>query len=203
MLGLMVVDAMVMPRLLTPDSWPTFLRLTNFTWMLHKLIRREPLINITAHYGNWELLGYAMAVIGYPVSAVARPLDNPFINKWLLGVRESRGMRIITKWGATTIVQDILRSGGRVGFTADQNAGDQGLFVPFFGRLASSYKSIGLLALQHHLPIVVGCAVRLPGNHFLYELQCSDIQPGDGDDDPQPSGAVFVDASPLAQPAAA
>jgi KDO2-lipid IV(A) lauroyltransferase len=108
------------------------------------------------------------------------------LNRWVLDIREARGMRIITKWGATPILQDVLRSGGRVAFIADQNAGDQGLFVPFFGRLASSYKSIGLLAMRYQVPIVCGFAPRL-GGRFEYELNTTDIiRPQDWADHPDP-----------------
>src|SRR5262249_46506392 len=115
-----------------------------------------------------------IAVMGFPMNALARPLDNRLINRWLLGVREARGLRILTKWGATPILQQILETGGRLGFIADQNAGDQGLFVPFFGRLASSYKSIGLLAMRYNVPIMVGAANRI-GPNFEYQLLTGDI----------------------------
>jgi len=69
-----------------------------------------------------------------------------------------------------------------LGFIADQNAGDKGMFVPFFGRLASSYKSIGLLAIRQEVPVVCGYAHRI-GPGFYYELGVADvIQPGDWQD---------------------
>jgi KDO2-lipid IV(A) lauroyltransferase len=186
MFQLFLVDAMVMPRCLTESSWPRYVRVGPLLGVLDRLIRDEPAIFVTGHCGNWELLGYALSVIGYPMHALARPLDNPYLNRWLLDVREARGLRIITKWGATPAVLGVLRSGGRVGFIADQNAGEQGLFVPFFGRLASSYKSIGLLAMRYRVPIVAGIAKRL-GGRFEYELSATDvIRPQDWEGQPDP-----------------
>ena len=40
-----------------------------------------------------------------------------------------------------------MERGGTLAFIGDQNAFDKGLFVPFFDRLASAYKSIALLAI--------------------------------------------------------
>jgi KDO2-lipid IV(A) lauroyltransferase len=186
MFQLFMVDAMITPRLITRTSWPRYVRLGKLQGVLERLVRGEPTIFITGHCGNWELLGYALAVIGYPLYALARPLDNPQLNRWILGIREARGMRIITKWGAAPILQEVLRSGGRVAFIADQNAGTQRLFVPFFGRLASSYKSIGLLAMRYEVPIVCGFAPRLSGR-FEYELTTTDIiRPEDWVDRPDP-----------------
>ena len=48
------------------------------------------------------------------------------------------------------------------------------MFVPFFGRLASTYKSIGLLAIQHNVPVIVGYA-RRRGDIFAFDLGVQDI----------------------------
>ena len=82
------------------------------------------------------------------------------MNRWLLGVANA-GQRIIAKKGATEEVTEFLARGGVVGFIADQNAGPKGIFVDFFGRKASTYKSIGILAMEYEVPVVVGYARRL------------------------------------------
>jgi KDO2-lipid IV(A) lauroyltransferase len=56
-----------------------------------------------------------------------------------------------------------------VSFIADQDAGRKGVFVDFFGRPASTYKSIALLAMQHEAPVVCVYARRL-GEQFAFEL---------------------------------
>lgn len=187
MFQLFMVETIATPRLITSTTWPNYIHLKDLGPVLVRLLSGERMIFITGHCGNWELLGYAMAVLGFPLHALARPLDNRYLNRWLMGIREARGMRIITKFGATEEVQNILNSpGGRIGFIADQNAGNSGLFVPFFGRLASSYKSIGLLAMHHEVPIVCGCARRL-GPRLEYDLYCSDIiEPEDWKSQPDP-----------------
>jgi len=167
------------PRLITRDSWPNRMTTGNLGPVLELLNARKPVILLTGHLGNWEVLGYLLAVIGYEIDAIARPIDNRLINDWLLGIRENQGMRIITKWDATERMLDVLGRGGALGFIADQNAGDKGMFVPFFGRLASSYKSIGLLAIREEVPVVCGYAHRV-GPGFHYELGVADvIQPAD------------------------
>jgi KDO2-lipid IV(A) lauroyltransferase len=174
MFKLFTVESMITPRLIAPATWSSYVRLGDVTQLMDTLVRNQPSVFVTGHYGNWELLGCALAAIGYPLTALARPLDNPLLNRWLLDVREARGMKILTKWGATPELQQTIRDRGRLGFIADQNAGDSGLFVPFFGRLASSYKSIALLAMRYHVPVIAGHARRL-NDRFEYELGYTDI----------------------------
>jgi Kdo2-lipid IVA lauroyltransferase/acyltransferase len=170
------------PRVISRDSWAKRMTAADLGPALDLLNARKPLILLTGHVGNWEVLGYLLAVIGYEINAIARPIDNRLINDWLLGIRENKGMRIITKWDATGRMLEVLGRGGALGFIADQNAGDKGMFVPFFGRLASSYKSIGLLAIREEVPIVCGYAHRT-GPGFHYELGVADvIRPEDWQD---------------------
>ena len=146
----------------------------------------QPVIMLTGHFGNWEVQGFLLALLGYDLEALARPIDNPLLNDWLLGIREARGLRVITKWDASQHMVDVLERGGALGFIADQNAGDRGIFVPFFGKLGSTYKSIGLLAVSQNVPVIcAGCSHIGPG--FRFEINEYDIiYPEDWQDQPDP-----------------
>lgn len=178
---MLFVEVLFTIRLVRLDTFMNHVRLGDFKRTLELLMRRgadgashNGLIMLTGHYGNWEILGYVLATLGFPTVAVARPLDNPYVNRWLLGVREKKGQRIVDKKGATLDITRTLDAGGTVGFIADQNAGPKGLFVDFFGRKASTYKSIGLLAMQYNVPVVIGYARRV-GTKFEFEIGTTDI----------------------------
>lgn len=170
----LVMEVCHTPRLLNYASWPQRTKLTKMGTAIEMLSAGQPAILLTGHLGNWEVLGSLLAILGYDLDAIARPIDNPLINDWLLGIRERRGLRIITKWNATDRMLAVLGRGGALGFIADQNAGDKGLFVPFFGKLASTYKSIGLLAISQNVPIICGYARRV-GDDYQYEMGTVDI----------------------------
>lgn len=179
-------EVMFTPRLISLDSWPGRVRMQGLERPLRIMLDDRPTVLVTGHFGNWELLGYVLATVGLDLDAIARPIDNPLINRWLLGVRQRQGMRIITKWGASDRMARVMETGGMLGFIGDQNAGDRGMFVPFFGRLASAYKSIGLLAMKYEAPVICGYARRLSGR-FEYELGATDvIEPSDWVDQPDP-----------------
>jgi KDO2-lipid IV(A) lauroyltransferase len=174
-LVMLAVEVLFTTRLIRLDTYGRYVTLTNFRDVLDLMLRGERgIIMLTGHYGNWEILGYVLATLGFPTTSIARPLDNPYVSDYVFGVREKTGQRIIAKKGATTEVTEVLDAKGTVGFIADQNAGSKGLFVDFFGRKASTYKSIGLLAMQYEVPVVIGYARRL-GDRFRFQVGVQDV----------------------------
>ncbi len=184
---MLFVEVLFTTRLIRIDTWSRFVELEKFDEVIKLLMERDRgLILLTGHYGNWEILGYVLATLGFETTSVARPLDNPYVNRWLMGVREKQGQRIIAKKGATSEITEVLDAKGAVGFIADQNAGSKGIFVDFFGRKASTYKSIGLLAMHYNVPVVIGYA-RRQGASFQFKIGSQDIiHPADwkSQDDP-------------------
>jgi len=173
-LVMLAVEVLFSPRLITVRSRPRYIELKNLSQPLRLLLENKGVIMVTGHYGNWELLGFTLAALGFDVVAVMRPLDNPYLNRYLFDIRERRGLKLLYKKGASAGMEDVLDEGGALCFIADQDAGRKGLFVDFFGRKASSYKAIALLAIQRQTPILVGCA-RRKGDRFQYEIQLHDM----------------------------
>src|SRR5205814_3841441 len=99
------------------------------------------------------------------------PLDNPYLDRYLASFRERTGQALIPKTGGFDQMVEVLRANRVLSFLADQDAGQRGLYVEFFGRPASTHKAIALLAIEHQAPVVVGYARRL-GTGFRYEVGC-------------------------------
>jgi len=161
---------------------------------LEVLLRGRPVVMITGHCGNWEVLGYGVSVLGFPMNALYRPLDNKYLDRWVRAQRERAGLTLLDKFGAMHLLPGLMERRAPVAFVADQNAGDRGLFVPYFGRLASTYKSIGLLAMRYDAPVIVAMALRVAGPEGGYaaggirhHLFVSDvIEPADWKGQPDP-----------------
>ncbi|MCA9040366.1 MAG: lysophospholipid acyltransferase family protein, partial [Planctomycetaceae bacterium] len=140
----------------------------------------RPLILLSGHFGNWEIANTTFGLFGYPAGVVARDLDNPYIHRWFEKFREFTGHQLISKKGGGTDMTDLMEQGGTVALLGDQDAGKRGLFVPFFGKEASTFKSIALLSIQMDAPILVGYTSRLPDNFMDrrwtgFEMGCADI----------------------------
>jgi KDO2-lipid IV(A) lauroyltransferase len=171
---MMLMEILHIPRKLHPTTWRERITLVGHEPVLDRLMSGGPMILLSGHFGNWEMAGYLFGVFGYPPNSVARTLDNPYLDRFLRRFREGTGQRMIPKNGGYDQMLDVLRGGGILSFLADQDAGQRGLYVDFFGRPASTHKAIALLAIEHRAPVVVGYARRI-GPGFRYEVGCDAV----------------------------
>jgi Kdo2-lipid IVA lauroyltransferase/acyltransferase len=106
------------------------------------------IIMVTAHLGGWEMFALASSAFGYPSNILARPIQNPKIDRWVQSARSRFGNEIISKQNAGLTCMRILKKGGILGILADLNAlPEEGVFVPFFVELACSTLAVAALAL--------------------------------------------------------
>lgn len=177
------VELAYTPRLVNHDGWSRQVRLGDVSGALTSLLRGEPCILVTGHCGNWELVGYTVSMLGFPMQAVYRPLDLKPLDNWVRESRQKRGLTLVSKFGAVRELPEGLQRGVPAGLVADQNGGDYGVFVPFFGRLTSTYKSIGILAMQFNATVICGMARRLkPGERADGTNTIATIGPTPNDD---------------------
>ncbi len=171
---LFVVELAHAPRKIHDSNWRDYVKLVDPIQLLEALLSDRPVTIVSGHFGNFELAGYIIGLLGFPTHTVARKLDNPFLDRFLNRFRGVTGQYMIPKKGGYDQIVEVMSSKGTMTFLADQHAGEKGCWVDFFGREASTHKAIALLAMQHDSPVAVGYAVR--GDRPLqYSLRCEDI----------------------------
>ena len=171
---MLTIDILYTPKLINKDNAEKYISFINCDEVISLLREHKGTVLLTGHYGNFEIMGYVLSLFDFDIYSIARPLDNPFLNKYLYGVRQKKGQKIINKKGASNDIGKILEKGASLGFIADQDAGRKGVFINFFGRKASSYKSIALSAMYYNVPIAVAVSRRV-GNKFLFEIEVQKI----------------------------
>src|SRR5690606_19800241 len=92
----------------------------------------------------------------------------------VLAARERLGVGVIDFQRATRQALHALRAGRAVAFAADQHAGRSGLWVPFFGRPASTYRGPALMALRTGAPVFLSIPLRMPDG--MYEITLEPIE---------------------------
>ncbi len=185
-----IIEIAQIPRLFRPRNWHRYVRILDPGPAVDRLLDGRPTILATAHLGNWEMIGYVLGAFGFRPQSVARPLDNPYLERLLKRFRTHTGQGIIYKRGAVDQVSEALRAGKVVAFLLDQDAGRRGVFVDFFGRPASTHKAMALLALKFDAPILVGFACR-SGTGLRYDAWVEQlIEPARYRHEPDPVHAI-------------
>jgi KDO2-lipid IV(A) lauroyltransferase len=136
----------------------------------------------TGHYGNWEIAAAAVAARGVPVAAIVRRQGNRLVDARLDQARRNLGVETVSQREAPSRIPRVLRANGVVGIVGDQDARGAGVFVPFFGRPASTHRGPALFALRFGAPVFACVARRLPGPGVRYEVSGSRVEvPRTGD----------------------
>ncbi|MBI1191155.1 MAG: hypothetical protein GC200_10810 [Tepidisphaera sp.] len=155
-------ELVLLPRLISQEGFTQQLTFGQIRPGLAALLGDSPCLLMTGHVGNWEVVGYAISMLGFPMHAVYRPLKLRPLDAWVRDSRARRGLALVSKFDAIDTLPKVLAPGRPVGLVADQTGGDRAEFVPYFGRLTSTQKVIGLLAMQHNATLICGYARRLP-----------------------------------------
>lgn len=112
-------------------------------------------IILTAHFGSWEMLAAAMVAHGFPVSVVHRTRDNPALEELVAQRRRAGGAELLARGNAARAVLRGLRDGRLLAIPFDQNCpAEEGIFVPFFGRLACTRVAPARIAARTGAPVV-------------------------------------------------
>ncbi|HSL82709.1 MAG TPA: lysophospholipid acyltransferase family protein, partial [Thermoanaerobaculia bacterium] len=128
----------------------------------------RPVLFVTGHCGNWELLAAAYSCRMKPATVVARAPDEAPLQRLLAGFRGRFGTRTVERGeaGAAKELLRTLRGGGVLAMLIDQDTRVEGVWVPFFGRPAYTPVGAARLALRRDVAVVPVFDERLPdGSH--------------------------------------
>lgn len=103
------------------------------------------IVLVSAHFGNWELLVLVIGYLGYSLNIVFRPLDNRLLNQYVNKRRIMYNSRLVSREEAFNKGCYALKQNELVILLTDQNQAKGGIFVPFFGKPASTAKGAAVL----------------------------------------------------------
>lgn len=153
-----------------------------------KVSRTGGIVVLTGHFGSWELLAAAMSAAGHPVVAVQRPRDNRALEAVASRIRAAGGAEMLPRGSAARAALRALRDGKYVAMLYDQNCKqEEGVFVPFFGRLACTRDGPPRLAMRTGAPVVPVFVYRQPDgfHHVARILPCVELVPEGSREDRQ------------------
>lgn len=155
-LGWQLAEFCQMPKY-TRDSSGEFIRYEGLEHYLSARERGRGVMIVTGHLGAWELSSFWHSLMGYPMAMVIRRLDHAGVDGLVNGIRCLHGNRVLHKDDFARGLIGSMRKGETVGILMDTNmTPPQGVFVPYFGRLACTASGLARVARK------TGAAV-LPG----------------------------------------
>ena len=157
--GRMLADFARFPRL-TRKNIEDLIVYDGFEHYASAHAQGKGVIFLTAHFGNWELSSFAHSLYGYPLNFTVRPMDNPLLDALITRYRCLSGGRPVDKNDFARRALQALRQGEAVGVLMDTNMlTPEGIFVDFFGRLASTTNAPARLARKTGAALVLGLAL--------------------------------------------
>ena len=164
------LDLLLVPRYFGGERWRGYVTLVGdcekfFAWL------KEPKssFNMSAHFGNWELLLAVVGKQGIGYSVIVRPPNLPLAAKWLERYRKFASCELIAKEGALKALLHRIRQKRPVALLADQNGGDFAPVMPFFGVPATWQTEFSRLVPRADGRVAFGWTVR-HGDEFKFDF---------------------------------
>ena len=137
--------------------------------------RGRGIVALTAHTGNWDLMGAYFAKCGIRVATIGREARVVALQDLLVRIREKYGIQTIWRQDPQAMKQLLsrLNRGWVIAALIDQDTYVHSRHVPFFGRYASTPDSLVKVAKRRNIPIVSTFIFRLESGKyriFLREL---------------------------------
>ena len=152
-LGRNVVDAARLPGV-TVENVDDLVTIEGLEHLESAYEQGRGVVAVSAHMGNFELMGSFLALKGFTVTVVAAPLFDPRLDELLQRNRARCGLNVVNRNRAAPAVLRALKKGHVVGLLVDQDTRGAGITVPFFGKPARTPTGPAILADRAGAPIV-------------------------------------------------
>jgi len=138
-------------------------------------------ILVSAHFGNFPILMTHLAMTGYKISAIMRPMRDARTEKFFTKGREKLGLKIIHSQPRNVCVMNTiktLRNNELIFILLDQNFGTAGVFVDFFGRKAATATGPVVLARRSGAALLPCFIIRQQGSRhkIIFEPEFKQVE---------------------------
>ncbi len=143
----------------------------NLEYLPQVLKKGKGAIVLTAHVGNWELGGFIISRLGYPLIAVALPHKERSVNNLFNEQRQSQGLTIVPNNVAIRECIRGLRGNRLVALLGDRDFNATGEIMDFFGKKTRIPKGPAAFALKTGAAIIPAFLTREENDRFTLTIE--------------------------------
>ena len=144
------------------------------------------IIFLSGHFANWEIMPITAADYGVKGGTVYRPVNNPYVDRWMVRQRTENGPAEVVSKGAqgTRRIFTLLRGGKSIFILVDQKT-NEGIPANFFGRMAMTTPAPAVLGLKIGAVLLPVTNERMGGARFRVTVHepITPVATGDHDRD--------------------
>ncbi len=152
--------------LLDKENIRNIVHIKNLQYIDEALSKGKGVITLTAHIGNWEIGGVAMALVGYSIGAVALPHRHKSVDNFFNSQRQRKGLTVIPLGRAARGCINFLRENKILALVGDRVFNATGELMDFFGRPTYLPEGPAVFNLKIGTPIVPGFVIRNKDDTF-------------------------------------
>lgn len=169
-LGKSVLETLYMPNL-TPEFIKEHIEIRGAEHLEAAMAEDKGVVILTAHIGNWEWMGAALAANGYPSTTIVKNQPNAQFTRLMNEYREMVGLEVFARGGSEMRgAAQAMKAKKLLGFLADQDGWYQGLPVMFLGQESSAVTGPASFAKKFKAPVVPVFASRKEKGHIVHIL---------------------------------
>ncbi|MEW6096231.1 MAG: lysophospholipid acyltransferase family protein [bacterium] len=133
--------------------------------------RGKGIIILSGHLGNWELMAKALILKGYPLNIMVRRQKNILVEGLIEEKRDESKVKTLSHKIAPREILQLLKNNEIIGMIADQDGGEKGVFIDFFGRPASTIPSPVVFTMRSGADLIPIFDIRQKNNHHLIIIE--------------------------------
>jgi KDO2-lipid IV(A) lauroyltransferase len=155
----MAVEYIRFPKL-NQEELQRRVRFDNVELLQQASEEKKGVVCVAGHFGNWEMMAAAVRALGYPMVVVVAEQRNKLVDELINSNRARMGIEVVSRGFAIRGILKAFREKKFVALLADQDAHEEGTFVEFMSRPASTPQGPAALALKIGAPMVFGTILR-------------------------------------------
>ena len=144
----------------------------NEKYIREGLLQNRPIVFMTAHFGNWEVVPKVIGAFYTPMVVLMREFDNPKIGEFFKKSRNSFNITTLNKKSSAREIIKAFKSGKSLGILIDQHSTSKtAIDVEFLGQKVRFNRAVSTLSKKFNAIVIPMFSYSEKGEYFIEFLE--------------------------------